>query len=369
MEGKNPHHRGTATELVIEQNKRHQEATQNVERSITDKVRTFVGGWTCPVCGKNTRFDNYCTACDYALDPVKQSPKHSQKSQKSNKMLTNILGSLRGTFGNKPNHGTSVDKSDKLVLVTNKGGKISDQTISPSFLQENEERFPKLNLSPEPSLDSGHCTMSDTTSQIDQPTSEIEEDCSSPIACSEATAQSSWTCPTCKAVNLATIGQHKCYVCNIGTAPVNIVPLLPSQDRRHTNLEITNNDPRLHNPQNQASTHKNDSERIPSFSSPKMVSKEPVQCDGPTLKISDIPKQRPSKLTHLHVMEANNNPTQLQRRSIGDECCPSPAKNCTQLMVVKLREEATEADKHYKEIRESCLKVGKMLGLHTCTYI
>lgn len=372
LDGKNPHRRSTASQLVIEQTKRHNEAAQNVERSITDKMRTFVVGWTCPVCGTNTRFDSFCTTCDYSLDPSKPILKHSLKSEKSN-VFSSFLGSLRGRFDLKTKSpGTSsVDKNNKFVLVTKDKDGITDETVSPtSLLQQNEEHLLK-NSSPAPSLDSGHCTMSDTTSQVgqsdtaaspsDQSDRGIRGGCSSPIACSDPTAESSWTCSICKAYNRAIIGQYKCYVCNIGTAPPNVAPLLFSPNKQHNDIEIANNQTTLENPAtNQISTRQNGVERTQqNVPSPQSVSKQQVSCDGPTEIPPQVPRRRPLKLARLHVTETNNNPTQLQRRSFGDECSPSPAKNCTKLMECKRREETNQASEQYRMIRESCLRVRK----------
>ena len=351
-EGRNPHHGNTDNlkELVIEQEKWFSQAAPKVERSITDRFKTLLGGWTCPICSVHHRFDNSCTACGHSLDPVKpvKPPKQSQ-SLKSQKSISfgNMFQSIRGSFfnGNKkpvlasnlstdshlypyPYPSSSVDKhrhTGMMVLVSKDEHGITDETIS--LEQGGEDCLPHIQPRPT-SIDSGTYTMSDITSQA----SHLEPSDSrynSPVSCTDLSKEAAWKCTVCSAFNRAVIGQLKCYVCNIGDAPRDIVPLLIQQKEYHQAIEVTNNE----------------------------ISPQPVHRDGPTNSSGQSAdrKRRPTVL--LHLTEANNE-TKLHRRSSwGDDCTPSPAKNCTQLMECKRREETSRANENYDRIRQHCIRV------------
>ena len=350
-EGRNPHHGNTDNlkELVIEQEKWFSQAAPKVERSITDRFKTLLEGWTCPICSVHHRFDNSCTACGHSLDPVKpvKPPKQSQSLKSIS--FGNVFQSIRGSFFKKPvsasnlstdSHlypypypSSSVDKHRHtgLVLVSKDEHGITDETIS--LEQEGEDCFPHIQPRPT-SIDSGTYTMSDITSQA----SHLEPSDSrynSPISCTDLSKEAAWKCTVCSAFNRAVIGQVKCYVCNIGDAPRDIVPLLIQQKEYHQAIEVTNNE----------------------ISTPQIVSPQPVHHDGPTNSSgqSTDRKRRPTVL--LHLTEANNE-TKLHRRSSwGDDCTPSPAKNCTQLMECKRREETSRANENYDRIRQHCIRV------------
>lgn len=378
IEGRNPHHGNTDNlkELVLEQEKWFSQATPKVERSITDRFKNFLGGWTCPVCKIDHRFGikNSCTTCGHSLDPVKPvkppKPKHSLKSQKSSSSTSigNVFESIRGSFFNghkKPisvsdlstdSHlypSSSVDKHRHtgMVLVSKDEHGITDETISFELTQRGEDLLPHSQPTRPSSIDSGTCTMSDITSQ----TSHLEPSDSrynSPILCTDLSKEAAWKCTVCSAFNRAVIGQLKCYVCNIGDAPRDIVPLLIQPNGNHQAIEVTNNETRLQNP------------------SPLNVSPQPVHRDGPTntssSELSTHIKSRPKKLPN--ITEANNE-TKLHRRSSwGDQCSPSPAKNRTQLMECKRMEETNKASEKYESIRRQCIQV-MHTGTGTCFFL
>ncbi|XP_064405506.1 uncharacterized protein LOC135350589 isoform X2 [Halichondria panicea] len=352
-EGRNPHHGNTDNlkELVIEQEKWFSQAAPKVERSITDRFKTFLGGWTCPVCKIDQRFGNSCTTCGHSLNPVKsvKPPKQSLKSQKSSSTtsLGNVFQSIRGSFifnSNKkpvsasnlstdthlyPYPSSSVDKhrhTGMMVLVSKDEHGITDETIS--LEQGGEDCLPHIQPRPT-SIDSGTYTMSDITSQA----SHLEPSDSrynSPVSCTDLSKEAAWKCTVCSAFNRAVIGQLKCCVCNIGDAPRDIVPLLIQQKEYHQAIEVTNNE----------------------------ISPQPVHRNGPTNSSGQSADRKRRRTMLLHLTEANNE-TKLHRRSSwGDDCTPSPAKNCTQLMECKRREEISRANENYDRIRQHYIRKG-----------
>ena len=386
-QGSNPYH-GNKTDLTQQLLKAQEKRLQGVQvkRSIGDKVISLFSGWTCPVCTRSlSRIElvglDSCPTCGCLIDSGKPSKDiHTSTNSSESKVSSSGL-SIKSIFRSflpqaktaQPplppplsdglGTETSVDnaadehrESEQMIVVKD----IQDQfgtTISPVdpcvYTRDRQSLVP----TPSPSIDSGTCTMSDTTSQTtpsppinqDQLESVQQQQYNTPITCTEGATDQIWRCKVCSTINRALPGQHKCYVCNIGNAPENITQLLngegsfslPSQPR----VDTVNN-------------------RTSHYSFPigdRTNSQHSALRHNPQLVYTDgVSEKRPSRPTQL-LTEANNitrtQRTKLKSFSEDDLITPTPQKQCTQLFEVTRQEDVQRANQIYDGIQRFCRKV------------
>ena len=380
-----------ARQLAEEQERRYSEAQrQSIKRPFGGKLRSIITGWTCPICSTVvSRIDllsfNHCPACEHPFDPPKSSNEANNSSSNSSEFSIKKMFGL-GSFFTKPkevkqsppttldNPGTSVDAdrhrkskqdSERMVLVSKVGNEFLDITISPVAV-DPEERG-SLVPTPSPSIDSGTCTMSDTSSQIvpppdhSQPDSGIQQQYNPPVRCTEPVGDQIWRCKVCSTINRALPGQQKCYVCNIGNAPDNIA-LIVNGERSFSLpspqvVETINNQTRSH--------YSFPNDRVASSRYGGVYpSPHPIHTDG----VSERGATRPTQL----ITDANNVTRTLKprtrtlSRSQEDIATPTPQKQCTQLIEVTRQEDVHKANQIYEGIRRFCLEVGPVVASVMC---